>query len=551
MVFILYASQFFDYLQKNNLCTPQFIVDNGLSNIVAPFTKDIAIRSAYVRDKLYNKVANPIILQEISNFVDFFNEHKIKAVFVKGATSVYTVYDNPEDRYSGDIDVYVEQSGIKRFLEFLIKREYFDTTTNELVSTERWETYIGPSTHLTPLARRTTIARITYFICVEIHLCPFFVTSNYNFLQSKGLYVKFYESAIWTDIGGVSVPMLPPVMNFIYMLDHIAKHIYGSLTLNVMEHSINNSIEVEILKLYEAKLYYEKYKNKIPWDEFTHLCHEYNCQYQIELMLAYINELFPNTTDKFIATNGNLPDFLFSENVTCNELKQYKLHEILHQAQETKEQLIEKIYKNHDYTARHISVPKKAIGSCGASFAINHEKSYEHNTSITNIMRGIPFSKDDFSLNGSLSWDEKYFYIAVSVIDKKFPEKNGNILYVHLDNLKNDSALKGFYVRIQGNGRADASGWSYHLVDVADGNRWLENMNEDIVFSYTADDGAGYSFFLALPFEMVNVIPHPGCVLAFDIVLSRHEGYKLVSLSSIGCVRESFARWSCARVELQ
>jgi len=535
----MFQDKLYDYIKNCGIDLEAFIINNALTPLFSSKLPDNDnIKIIALSNRLNNKYENNIILSEISQFVDYINANAIKAVFVKGATTVYTVYDNPNDRNIGDIDVYIEYGRIKDFIGFLDKLGYYHANNGVAIEKERWEAYIDSSMHLTGFSKDISHNGEVYSILVEIHVYPFFLSSQYRVLQTEEIYDSFFDSAVVTDIAGIKLPMLPPNMNFMFMLDHFIKHICSSFEADVFDGNINNPIQVELLKLYEAKLYYEKYKEHIQVENLIKLSKKYNIQYQIDLGIHYLNQVFPDSIQGFYIDDDFLRNHHFSEIIICAEYKKYRLIDIIVQSIKTKQALIKAVYSEHDYSSYKIEVPYKKTAAPRAYFKIDHENPC--NTHGTHIMRGIPFAKDDYSLAGSLCWDEKYLYINIQVTDSKFPEMHGNVLSIRLDNEKEEKGLRGFYVRIFGNEKIDEYGNKYHLVDV-DNGKWLEDMNKDLFFNYSAEDNLGFAFSVVLPFEMINIKPEDGTQFKFDIILNRFEGEKLVSMSSLSCIREGFS----------
>ena len=125
-------------------------------------------------------------------------------------TTVLNVYENYNERKIGDIDIYIRVEQIELFIKYLAELGYYDINSYEPLKLEKWERYIGASTHLTPFAKNIIHEGKTYTTRIEIHLYPFFVNAQYRLLQTQLIYNTFFESAVVTNLADLRVPMLPP-----------------------------------------------------------------------------------------------------------------------------------------------------------------------------------------------------------------------------------------------------------------------------------------------------------------------------------------------------
>lgn len=526
------------YMYEKNLLTEEIIKAKGLELFIPDICDDNKSRFRKIKT-FYNTIKNKMKLDEIKKFSDFIHQNNIKAVVVKGITTVADVYDNISQRGFGDIDVYVYEDHIPQVLNFLSDQKFIEENTGLPVRSEWYMRYRGASTHLPPFVKTLICNGIECIIKYEIHLFPFFINAQYGFLQNKDIYENFFNNIVEREFFNIKLPVLDHTTNFLFLLDHFIKHICSSFEANIYEDDINCPFQIQLLKLVEAKVYYEKNKKDIHISDMMKAMYYYHNQYQIDLAVKIMNEIFPNTITDFESLSQNDVLDQLPENVMCRLFKNYEISTLIDANINIKKNIINMVYGDDKQIGCIIEVPNIQNTVCNTkSGYITIKHNNPQNWHKQNVMFGESYNEDVFSLYGYLRWDINYIYIDVEVTDLSFPEINGNIITFHVGNSKINEVLHGFHVRIFDSIQNE----KYHFVDIDDGTIKIEEKYPETKFSYIATTGKGFSVSIALPFSAIGIKPCKDSKLYFDIELKKYDGDKLISNSSIGCIRETFSQ---------
>ncbi len=544
-----YCQQLSNYLSQNAIMNYDFLRDNNLLTIVEINNSP---RATIVSKSLKNRYEqhNINIIRELKVIVDECNKLKITPVFVKGIVSVSDVYNNLTSRFIGDIDLYLKDSEIKPFLEILSKRNYIDSTSGITANPEWVERYKVTSVHMSPFSHTVNYSGYCTDIKIEIHIFPYFLNAQYGFLRTETIYNSFFNETDVVNCFGIDISAPKPVNYLVFLLDHVAKHLYSSLEADIYEDSINNKLQISLLKLFEAKVYFENHKKQINIDELLLQAKRCNAYMQVLCGIHLINELFPQTF-KFTAKcetllSDPLSAHKLPENTSCIEFCNYSLIDILLQSESLKKQLINDIFESSPLYGSIIDVPHSSpssITQC-ANFTIdNYAPINRHGI---NIMHGQTYHREQFSLSGCLTWDEFYLYIQMTITDVNFPEENGNIITFHIgDGSKSNSFA--IHLRVFGENK----NFSSVFVKSDDGENDIRTLYPETQVNYIAHENFGYEANIHLPWSVINITtPKFNDTLEFDIELKKYSGEKLLSVSSIGCIRETYSSKYGNRIKL-
>ena len=525
------------YMLRNGILNYEFLKSNELLTVVElSYSPRAKIVSESIRK--YYEYHNANIKQETEFLISECEKRRISPVFVKGIVSVSDVYGNLTSRFIGDVDLYLKEDEAGLFLEILAERNYIDRTSGIVVNPEWVERYKVTSVHMSPFVRTVSCSGCLTDVTIEVHIFPYFLNAQYGFLRTEEIYNSFFSDVDVVDCFGVAIPAPNPICYLAFLLDHVAKHLCSSLEADIYEGSINNPLQINLLRLFEAKVYFENHKRQINPDAL--LLHAKRCNAYLQVLcgIHFVNELFPGTFKFSVKCKALLFDplseYSLLENRLCLRLCDCSLIDILKQSESLKKQLLYDVFESQKLYGSIIEVPHRSSCSCANFMIDNYAPENNHGL---NIMHGQRFPKEQFSLSGFLNWDESFLYIQIDVTDDNFPEKNGNILTFHIgDGLQRNSC--SLHLRVFG----ESDNFRTIFVKSCDSENDIRDFYTETSVEYTCHEKSGYRAEIKLPWSVVNVTtPKQKDILEFDVEFKRYDGEKLLSMSSLGCIRETYS----------
>lgn len=534
----------------------QFLITNNINAIgycdkkkIKFLLEEIESDSNSIRTKVVKNIIlrqNQITLYQIKRISEFLLRRSIRFVFVKGITTAGLVYDDICLRNFGDIDVYVEEKGIRSLLEFLSKEGYKNVYTDHLVDSKLYNEYRHAATHLTPFYKHIFDERtgIYHDICVEIHLFPFFVNSQYRMLQSESKYNLFFQSTCLKRVFGIEIPTLVPTLNLIYLMDHFSKHICSSFEANIYEEGFekNNIVEVYLLKLIEAKVFYEKNKNYISDKDLILYCSMFNVSSQVALAMKYINVVWDGTFANLLLDNiinSNSYCYL-AENKMCEKFTNMDLCDIVNNRKDALRDIADYVYgiNGDDCIGKNIYL--NVDDDVGCPFSVDNN--FPNNPNGYNLMLGNEIDGVNLSLYGNIKIDKQNIVINAEITDQLIREGYTGCVIVHVCNF-NKRCHNQCYVGIK---------LSYYISGDCIKNDicYLNNDNTydpcaiEYTFEKTAENSYGFKFILNP--QQFGIVIKSGHHFYFDVELRKTYNNSLMNCSSIACLRDSYSpKYGC------
>ncbi len=495
-------------------------------------------------DNIYRKISearqkklNSLMLSDMVKLKEAAEKEGIRYIFVKGLTLAAEVYERPKKRFFGDIDMYVHTDDLRRFVAVLGEMGYKDPEGNT-VCVENFKKYDYPS-HLSPFTNPES------GIVLEVHVIPFFLNSAYPMLLDTENNYDLFSYIVQKEFFGHKFNVLEENMCFMYILDHFIKHI----VMNTVGYFKNydESLNVSMSKLFEAKLYYEKNKDAIDNEKLKKIAADYCIRNSFRLGLKWLNEVFPGTLDLEIDPEPGGRGMLY-ENKLCRFYEDIRLSEVI-ENRSNKEWLDGVIAKNGYAPGLRLKVPFRSPHVSGIKFSMAEEQ--PGNYWGTHRKRGgygnWPNGMEDRSLSGTAAWDYEKLYLNFYINDSVFPEYHGNILVLKVAPYEGERRNEFFDIYIRTLNHKKGSEYEFYDLVKSNGG----DISEKCFFMYSAIPGFGYGMHLELTWDVLEVKPEEGNILRMDIHFPRYdENGQLVFNQVLSCIAEEEGTRSYAEMIL-
>lgn len=538
-----------NYLTTNNINTVDYYEKKKIKFLMEEIESDGNSNRAKIIKNIISR-RNRITLNEVMRISEYLTRHNIRFVFVKGITTAAFVYGDICLRNFGDIDVYVDEKSICSLLEFLSKEGYKNVYTDDLVESKLYHEYRHAATHLTPFYKQTVDEEtgISHEVCIEIHLFPFFVNSQYRMLQSECKYNVFFQNVCIKNMFGIDIPTLVPALNLIYLMDHFSKHMCSSFEANLYEEDFqkNKNVEVYLLKLVEAKVFYEKYKSCISDNDLISYCSMFDVGPQVALAMEYINEVWNGTFENFLIENinGSTRNSYLAENKMCEKFANTFLCDVVDIKKDLFKEIADYVYgrSGDGCIGKHICL--KVDDDAGCHFSVDN--SFPENPYGYNLMLGNKINGSKLSLYGQLKIDTQNIILVADITDQMLYEGDVGCIIVHI--CKNNKEC-----------------YNQHIVGIKISYFLFEDLIKNDV-GYVSKDNICDLCDIDYSFEKVNknkfrlkcvlksnkfgIVLETGNHFYFDVELRKLINNSLMNCSSIACLRDSYSPKYGCKVEV-
>lgn len=519
-LFDLYKENTTDYLKKNNLWY--------LLNTDNP-------RLALINKILQKqqKQLNIYILNEMTFLQKYCDEHNISNICVKGLTLAYQLYNPPEERMFGDLDIFIEPDKLYLMSQYLIDNGYADENGIPVTNQSVFD-YYHP-THLSIFTKKN--------IALEIHVMPFYTNTISNNLLGAKEIDFFYNTRECVDIEGTKFPVLEKHLNALFLLDHFIKHI----TFYVKDYTRLGTFQlhIELNKLVEVAMFIETFE--IEQDKLFTLAKQYNSVPTLMLALKYLNEILEMNfalSEDIRSYIDALPVF---ENKLIGELYQLTLKDVL--LNENNPVFFENLIKQFSFTPSHIlQVPEKAPGVCGVKFGID--------TSSPNNLFGTHFKQrthdeeqPTLKMSGTMNWDKAGLNVSMMIVDKTFPDADGNLIeFSFFKNIQIPYRNEILYVRMLLNPEGDAYVYYDYVYKQQNGIETQKRSLNNVQF--TGIPGEGYAVLFNVPWDILGISPVKGQRLLFELCIQSKNRKTICDRINLGSIDKELDPYSYSVIEL-
>lgn len=519
----MYKKDLFEYFKKNfskNDLEGIMTRTRALYYLTEFFPQNTKYKAIKMLQSMRQREINNIIFNEIKLIEEKSAEKGIVPIHFKGLSLSDQLFGKNAGRLFGDIDLYIKHDDIIPFLHLIKELGYTTLGDKEIdpIGEEKNKNLV----HLRPFHKKISD---DYIIEIEIHTTPFFINAQASGLLSCEKLNEFFTYSQDYNLNDINIKVLSPEVNFLLLLDHFIKHILYQIV--EMYYSKNEKgIEVLMSRLYEIKLFYEKYKDEICLETAKNIAEKYNSKMIIMLALKYLKEVFPDTDiylwDEPLSINENPR---FEDCLSFILMKNYTLADVIKNMKD--DNFADEIYNKFDYLPGvYLRAPYKTPGISGEYFSISQQDII--NKYGTHLFMGeSPESPQELSLFGNISWDEKYLIINGRLNDINFPEEKGNLLTIYIDERtkKYPINMKTIFIRflINKNNENKINDIFYYDL-VLDG---FGRISKKCNFSWSGGFGNGISFSLSIPWELLQITPYIGLKLGFNMHVANFKGYQI------------------------
>jgi len=511
-----------------------YLISNGLINAIENLdqkNRDINKIKIIMQRKFNNS-----IFKEMCKIEDFCRKKNIRHIFLKGLVLAHQLYDCPEERKFGDIDIFVHTDDLYKFETYLIDAKYLNEENDPLVNRDVFKYYIP--IHLSAFHKEN--------IVLEIHIIPYYTNTFSNAFLGREKLDKFFEMKQEVKINNVYFPTLNPTANALFLLDHFIKHI----TYNIRDYTQGRGchIEIEISKLDEAVFFIEKHKVKL--NSLLELAKDYNSIPVLLLACKYMKEVFSTFYDDnayiHLDSQKIIDEYViklpFYENKVIRKLYKITLGDVIHNAQNIK--YIDSFIKSIKTTpSHHIKIPKKSDGVCGRKFYLNtHEPTNLFGTHY--LQKNFDYNDAIFIVSGVTDWDEKGINFNIVVKDETSPDNDGIVFsFIYFNNFNIPHTVREIIIRMQEN--QDITKVNYDYIQEGLGDwRLLKNVY------FSAIDHCCYSCIFSIPWEILGIRPIIGEQLYFELSFLRKQRETVWDRIMLGSIDRVLDPYSFSLLEI-
>jgi len=234
---------------------------------------------------------NEEIFEEMCKIEDFCRENNVRHFFVKGLTLAHQLYECPEERSFGDMDLFIHNKDLLKFQEFLLQTGYKNEDNEELDQHSVIRHYIP--IHLSAFKKGN--------VYLEIHIMPYYINTASNASLGNEKMDEFFKMKGSVSIKGMAFTVPEPAANALFLLDHFIKHITYGIRHRSQLRDVRASVDVELDKLDETVFFIEKYN--LCFSDLLEVALKYNSAAVLCLAYKYIKEVFPSFRDDAFQEN--------------------------------------------------------------------------------------------------------------------------------------------------------------------------------------------------------------------------------------------------------
>ena len=237
-----------------------------------------------------NKLRYEIYFKSLVEICDSFVTANVNPLYFKGMALANRLYDEPQKRYVGDIDIFVEKRNFPIALAQLIKLGYVFRDKNTFYNEHH-------------------IVLIRENVTVELHKNVFnpIIGINEKYLLSNTETFKTIGNSIMT-------------FNITASFLHLIYHLYMDTWLTVcslyplLTCRLIPKTKRFIYRAYEIALFSENYFNEISWEDIINDIKKQKLRIIFNMMINDIIEIFPNTFPKsFIDAVNNMEYVIYEK----------------------------------------------------------------------------------------------------------------------------------------------------------------------------------------------------------------------------------------------
>lgn len=256
------------------------------------FGIDIEEKSSYNK----NKLRYDLLLESLAEIQNLFSVSNISFLLFKGVVLANRLYDKPQKRYVGDIDVFVDKKDFPAALTLLIRLGY-----------SFWDEKSLYNEHHIVLVRDGVI--------IELHRKIFnpVLEINETYLLKNTVSFSFSKYVIQTfDITAT--------------LLHLIYHLYVDTYWSHSLHSVLNSAKAPktkrfLYRAYEIALFSEKYGDEIKWAHIVNDLKHQKLRVFFKKMIQDIIAIFPNAfPDSYLQVVNNKAYIDDEHDIWCKRL---------------------------------------------------------------------------------------------------------------------------------------------------------------------------------------------------------------------------------------
>lgn len=278
------------YLKKQFDDTESIITYAKNNTLYYPVAYLLGINIEKQFDYKANTLRHAFYSDNIAEICDSFSANNVDAIFFKGLLLAEMLYDKPQKRHIGDIDVFVYKKDFPTALTLLIKLGYVFCNTNTFYNEHH-------------------IVFIRNNVKVELH--------KNIFNPQIGINEKYLlNNTVSYQVAGHAVPTFCITSSLLHLIYHLYmdtyfayKEVYYAYAdiINILKGKRSIKTGRFLYRAYEIALFTEKYNQKIHWDDIQEDLKCQNLCILFQKMIMDILEIFPNAfPESFLNTVSKL-----------------------------------------------------------------------------------------------------------------------------------------------------------------------------------------------------------------------------------------------------
>jgi len=255
-------SAYQSYIRKDSF--DEFLFKNHLFYLL-PDSYTAKVKAMVFFNKEMKKQQEKYI-ELLNNFAE---EKKIKIVHIKGIILANLLYENPELRFSGDIDLYAEKKARYIIEDFLIREGF----KKEVDGTEFHSTFSRMSENNK--------------IVIEIHN-ELYVSSAEAFSRIKSVPLSGIKTRT-VHYQNHNIYALDYTYEFLYLFIHLLRHFIDG-TIHPVVYLLSN---YPVARIVELVLYVDKFRERIDWEYIKSYLNKLQCGTLINQFFSLIHIFIP------------------------------------------------------------------------------------------------------------------------------------------------------------------------------------------------------------------------------------------------------------------
>jgi len=372
------------------------------------------------KDILRQKIRNLIYKQEINILSHAASELNIQIAFMKGLVLSEDLYNVPETRFFGDIDILINSCDLKKFLKKCktLGYNFLFMESDEAINKGIQQSISARMHHYYSLTKTVNKSGIPVSIMIEVHTHIY----SQTFHQIDTPYIELTKSALnssvlFENVGFEKIHVMNKRDDLLALMVHAVKHFFEDI-LESMK-SNKDSAFFNMRQLLDIDLFIEKYdidyvaliEQAIKWDAVSELI------FMLKIIKAYKPDNFETINlDKIYQKHRRPMGFvaeiidMFINNNSDNIFSLLLLPSW---------DLAKYIFKNRPYIEYPVIVCPKSDNYCDSqksSFIIDESADIINNRFKTHYKDGRQIIHPDYwRCESSARWTEEYLFIKLKV----------------------------------------------------------------------------------------------------------------------------------------